>query len=274
MAGTLWLVGTPIGNVEDVSDRARRVLGEADVVAAEDTRRTGSLLHRLGIEPRRLVSHFDANERARVPELLKLLREGGAVAVVTDGGMPAVSDPGYRLVAACVAEGIAVDVVPGPSAATAALVVSGLPTDRFVFEGFLPRSGSARRDRLASIAREARTVVLFESPKRVVATLRELARDGGERRVAVARELTKIHQEVVRGTLAEVADGLGERAELRGEVVVVLEGVRATPNPVDAVTLAGELVAGGARKRDAAREAASRTGVPAREIYAALVEGA
>jgi 16S rRNA (cytidine1402-2'-O)-methyltransferase len=273
VAGTLFLVGTPIGNVGDVSDRARSTLAAVDVVACEDTRRTGRLLSRLGVEAK-LVSFYEENERARVPELVARLRAGADVALVSDAGMPALSDPGYRLVAACVEEGVPIDVVPGPSAAVAALVISGLPTDRFVFEGFLPRTGRARADRLAALARERRTAVLFEAPGRTAATLRDLGDVCGDRRVAVARELTKLHQEVVRGRLPDVAEDLAGRT-LRGEVAIVLEGA---PTVVQAgglrqaVTEAERLVAGGARKREAAKEAGRQHGVPSSRVYAALVQ--
>jgi len=270
--GTLFLVGTPIGNLEDMTDRARRVLGSVDLIAAEDTRRTGRLLVGFGINGR-LISFFEGNERSRIPELVRALREGSDVAVVSDGGMPGLSDPGYRLVAACVQEDIPVDVVPGPSAAVAALVVSGLPTDRFVFEGFLPRSGQARARRLEGLASEPRTIVLFESPRRVAKTLSDLRAALGDRRAAMVRELTKLHQELLRGPLSGLHDSLRDR-ELKGEVVLVVEGAREAPasgDLVDAVRQAGELVTGGARKRDAARQAARATGVPASRIYAALV---
>jgi len=270
--GTLFLVGTPIGNLEDMTDRARRVLSSVDLIAAEDTRRTGRLLAGFGIEGR-LVSFFEGNERSRVPELLEALRRGSHVAVVSDGGMPGLSDPGYRLVAACVAEGIPVDVVPGPSAAVAALVVSGLPTDRFVFEGFLPRSGQARARRLEALVSEARTIVLFESPRRAARTLADLVEILGQRRAAVVRELTKLHQEVLRGELTELLESLRDR-ELKGEVVLVVEGAHEAAQPGDlaeAVRKAKNLLQGGARKRDAAREAARATGVPASRIYAELV---
>jgi 16S rRNA (cytidine1402-2'-O)-methyltransferase len=278
MPGTLYLVGTPIGNLSDVSERARRTLAGVAVIAAEDTRRTGRLLASLDIESGgRLVSFFDANEDARIPRLLERLRSGDDVAVVTDGGMPAIADPGFRLVRACVQAGITVDVVPGPSAAIAALVISGLPTDRFVFEGFLPRTGTARSARVRALAEESRTAVVFESPRRVASTLRELAAALGDRRVAVVREITKLHQEVVRGGLSELASSFGDRV-VRGEVVLVIEG---SPGPAPgsgdlgrAVGLAVALVAGGARKRDAAREAARTTGVPAGRIYQELVGGA
>src|SRR5918999_3125899 len=197
MAGTLFLVGTPIGNLSDLTDRARTTLGEVDVVAAEDTRRTGALLRRLGIRVPELISFFEGNERERAGELLRRLRDGRDVAVVTDAGMPSVSDPGFRLVRACVAEGIDVRVVPGPSAAVAALVVSGLPTDRVAFEGFLPRRAGERRGRPRAPADDPRTLVLFESPRRVPATLEEVVEALGDPRIAVAPERTKRHQEGV-----------------------------------------------------------------------------
>jgi 16S rRNA (cytidine1402-2'-O)-methyltransferase len=270
VAGTLYMVGTPIGNLEDITERARRTLASVDVVAAEDTRRTGVMLKRLGIQAR-LVSFFEGNEADRTPQLLDVLRDGKDVAVVSDAGMPGLSDPGYHLVAACVDAGIGVDVVPGPSAAIASLVVSGLPTDRFVFEGFLPRSGKARANRLAGVAAERRTVVLFESPRRLERTLVDLLASCGDRRVAVARELTKLHQEVLRGRLSEVLVQVRGR-EVRGEIVLVLEGEPNAPAAPeeDGVALAAGLVARGMRKREAARRAAARTGVPARRIYELL----
>jgi 16S rRNA (cytidine1402-2'-O)-methyltransferase len=277
--GTLFLVGTPIGNLGDLTDRARRILGEVDLVAAEDTRRTGRLLAQIGVKVR-LVSFFAGNEAERTPQLVAELHAGHDVAVVTDAGMPSISDPGYRLVAACVEAGIAVDVVPGPSAALAALVVSGLPTDRFVFEGFLPRSGRDRAARLQAMEDEPRTIVLFESPRRTAATLADLAsRLGADRRAVVARELTKLHQEVLRGTVGELALSLTGR-ELKGEVVLVLEGVgtRASiglgeDDEAEAYRLAQDLVASGMRKREAARRAGAQTGVPGRTVYEALVRG-
>src|SRR2546421_4897947 len=219
-SGTLFLVGTPIGNLGDLSDRARETLASVDVVAAEDTRRTGVLLKRFGIEAR-MVSLHEANERVRTEDLAARLRAGEDVAMVSDAGMPGLSDPGFRLVRACIEEGIEVRVVPGPSAAIAALVVSGLPTDRFAYEGFLPRRAGDRRARLEALAEDPRTIVLFESPRRVAATLSEAAEVLGDRRAAVARELTKLHEEVLRGRISELLLSLGH---LRGEVVIVLEG--------------------------------------------------
>jgi 16S rRNA (cytidine1402-2'-O)-methyltransferase len=276
VTGTLFVVGTPIGNLEDLSERARATLASVDLVAAEDTRRAGRLLQHLGVHAR-LVSLFDANEAARVPELLERLRAGDDVALISDAGMPGVSDPGYRVVAACADAGVPVDVVPGPSSAIAALVVSGLPTDRFAFEGFLPRGGKARAERFAALAGDPRTVVIFESPRRVAATLADAAAALGERRAVVARELTKLHQEVLRGSLSQLAEDLRER-ELKGEVVLVVEGARDDGGGKDrmpeAVEIARRLVDDGAKKRAAAREAASRTGVASGEVYEHLLNRA
>jgi 16S rRNA (cytidine1402-2'-O)-methyltransferase len=218
---------------------------------------------------------FEGNEQRRTDEVIEELRDGRTVALVSDGGTPLVSDPGYRLVRACVDGGIDVRVVPGPSAAIAALVVSGLPTDRFVFEGFLPRGAGDRRARLAAIGNETRTVVLYESPRRLGALLADLAAIDADRRVAVCRELTKLHEEVRRGPVAEVREAMGDAA-VKGEVVVVLEG-RPAQEPVDvdaAVAEARDLVADGARKREAAHLVAERTGVSANAIYRALVREA
>jgi 16S rRNA (cytidine1402-2'-O)-methyltransferase len=267
--GTLFLVGTPIGNLGDITDRARETLAAVDLVAAEDTRRTGTLLKRFGIRAR-MVSLHDANERQRVGEVLEVLWSGRDVALVSDAGMPGVSDPGFRLVRACVEEGVAVRVVPGPSAVLSALVVSGLPADRFVYEGFLPKRAGERRRRLQELASEPRTIVLFESPRRVGTVLRDAAQALGDRRVAVARELTKLHEEVIRGTISEI---LPLVEDLKGEVVVVVEGRQDEPpaDLDDLVRQAQELVAGGVRKREAAAEVARRHGASANEIYRALV---
>ena len=267
MAGTLWLVGTPIGNLEDVTHRARRVLSEVDLIACEDTRRTRALLSHLEIPAPRLVSYFEGNEERRVGELLAELRGGRSVALVTDAGMPVVSDPGYRLVAAAAGEGIAVDAAPGPSAAVTALALSGLPTDRFAFEGFLPRRTGERRRRLDGLAEETRTLVVFESPRRVPVLLREAAQVLGDRRAAVTRELTKRHQEVLRGTLPELADRMTEPP--RGEVVVVIEG--ATPGkPPGLTTLAErvrERIEAGSSRKDAVARVAEEAGVSRRALY-------
>jgi 16S rRNA (cytidine1402-2'-O)-methyltransferase len=271
VGGRLFLVGTPIGNLGDVSDRVRTTLASVDVIAAEDTRRTGRLLQAIGRKAT-LVSLFDANERERSHELLRHLRQGRSVAIVSDGGMPLVSDPGYRIVTAAIAEGIDVRVVPGPSAVVAALVVSGLPTDRFAFEGFLSKRSGERMRRLEAVRHDPRTLVFFESPLRVQTTLRDMLVALGDRRVAVCRELTKLHEEVTRGRISEVLAALGE-ADLKGEVVVVVEGERVpeAPDPVRVLDEARGLVADGMRTRDAARAVAERHGVSVNDLYRELV---
>ena len=271
MAGTLFVVGTPIGNLGDMTQRATATLAGVDLVAAEDTRRSGRLLDGLGIR-KPLISLFEGNERERTPELLARLREGKNIGLVTDGGMPAVSDPGFRLVRACSEEGIDVRVVPGPSAAIAALVVSGLPTDRFVFEGFLPRKQGERERRLAELADDRRTLILFESPLRVQILLRDALVAFGDRQMVIARELTKLHEQVIRGSVSEVLSKLGD-AELKGEVVVVIHGAEEAVHDLEAcVEEARELLAEGMRKRDAAHAVADRHGVSANDIYTALVD--
>ncbi len=271
MPGTLFVVGTPIGNLGDLSRRARETLAAVDLVAAEDTRRTGRLLAGFDIKVP-LLSFFEGNERQRLRQIVSRLLGGEDVALVTDGGMPSVSDPGFRLVRAAAAEGIEVRVVPGPSAAIAALVVSGLPTDRFVFEGFLPKKAAERMRRLEDLAREPRTIVCFEAPGRVQILLRDLLVALGDRQVAVARELTKLHEEVLRGRASEVLSRLAD-LELKGEVAVVIGGAPAT-GAGDVTTLIPEteaLVASGMRKREAAHEVAERHGVSANALYRALL---
>jgi 16S rRNA (cytidine1402-2'-O)-methyltransferase len=273
MAGTLHLVGTPIGNLGDVTQRAKETLARVDLVAAEDTRRARKLLSHLRVRAE-LTTLFEGNERARTETLLDALRAGRDVAVISDAGMPGLSDPGYRLVRACADEGIEVRVVPGPSAAIAALVVSGLPSDRFVFEGFLPKKEGERRARLEALASERRTIVLFESPRRVGATLRAIASAlGPDRPVSVARELTKVHEEVLRGTAEEIAGKL-DGEEVRGEVVLVVGGATQGPAPElsQLIEEASELIRGGRKKREAAAEVARRHDVSANAIYRALIE--
>jgi 16S rRNA (cytidine1402-2'-O)-methyltransferase len=271
MGGSLFLVGTPIGNLGDVSDRVRETLSSVDLIAAEDTRRTGRLLEGFGTKAT-LVSLFDANERERSHELLRHLRQGRSVAIVSDGGMPLVSDPGYRVVTAAIAEGIDVRVVPGPSAVVAALVVSGLPTDRFGFEGFLSKRPGERMRRLEAVRHDPRTLVFFESPMRVLTTLRDMLVAFGDRRVAVCRELTKLHEDVVRGRISEVLAALGE-GTIKGEIVIVVEGDRGGEPPALDLVLdeARELVAEGMRTRDAARAVAERHGVSVNDLYRELV---
>ncbi len=271
-AGRIVLVGTPIGNLGDLSPRAVRALAAADVIACEDTRVTRKLLSHAGIAGRRMVAVHAHNEAVAAAALVIEAGAGTVVAVVTDAGMPGISDPGARLVAAAADAGVLVEVVPGPSAALAALVVSGLPTDRFAFDGFLPRKGGERAARLAAIAAEPRTVVLFESPHRVQATLLHLlGACGADRPVAVARELTKIHEEVWRGTVGDAVRWI-DSVEPRGEYVIVVgpAPVAARGEALDdeAITaaLALRLAAGDDRKGAVAAVTAG-LGVPRRRVY-------
>ncbi len=265
----LVLVGTPIGNLGDLSPRAVEELGKADVVACEDSRRTGRLLQHAGIRARELLVVNDHNEAQRVEEVLARLARGQRVAVVTDAGMPGISDPGERLVRAASRDGFRVEVVPGPSAAVAALVASGLPTARFVFEGFLARKAGARRQRLAELADEQRTLVFYEAPHRVAATLADLSSVlGGWRRVAVARELTKLHEEVWRGLLHEAVTW-AEATPPRGEIALVVQGALPAA-PADAVAVETAVQArldAGDSARDAASTVAADLGVPKRQAY-------
>jgi 16S rRNA (cytidine1402-2'-O)-methyltransferase len=270
----LVLVATPIGNLGDLPPRAVRALADADTIACEDTRRTRQLLSHAGVEGgNRLVAVNDHTEASQVRTVLSRLDAGQRVALVTDAGMPAISDPGQRLVAAVVAAGHRVEVVPGPSAALAALVVSGLPTARFCFEGFIPRKGRARTERLGELATERRTIVLFEAPHRVRQTVADLAEVLGPlRRLAVARELTKAFEEVWRGTLEEAVAHLSA-AEPRGEYVLVVAGAPAPEAPsVDTVedALRARMEAG-AEKRSAIAAVAAELGVPKRQVYEAAL---
>lgn len=273
MAGILSVVATPIGNLNDLSPRAAAVLADADVIACEDTRVTRKLLTRAASRAK-LVAYHARNERARVPELVRRVASGEKVALVTDAGTPGVSDPGQRLVAACLDAGLRVEAVPGPSAALAALVISGLPTARFVFEGFLPRTASQRRRRLRSLAEEERTIVLFESPHRLAESLADMRDALGDRRGAMARELTKLHEEVVRGRLSDLL----VRAEdgVRGEVTLVIEGAaRGDAEPVVAADIATRLralMAEGSPKKEAIARAAADLDVPKKDVYKVAVD--
>ncbi|MBW3649413.1 MAG: 16S rRNA (cytidine(1402)-2'-O)-methyltransferase [Actinobacteria bacterium] len=266
------LVATPIGNLGDLSPRAVEALRSADVIACEDTRHSGKLLHHAGIAPRRLVAVHAHNEAEQAERLVEEMRAGVRLAVITDAGTPGISDPGERLVAAAVAAGVAVETVPGPSAVIAALVVSGLPTGRFCFEGFLPRKGRERTDRLAVLAGETRTTVLYEAPHRIGVTLHDLLDAcGGERRIVIARELTKRFEEVWRGTVTEAGEWASAVAA-RGEFVLVLEG--AAPARVTAAEVDEALrrhLAAGESTRDAVAAVAAGLSVPKRQVYAAAL---
>jgi 16S rRNA (cytidine1402-2'-O)-methyltransferase len=270
----LVLVGTPIGNLGDLSPRAAEVLGRADVVYCEDTRHSRKLFSHLGLTGVDLRSLHEHNEESRTEEVLLALSAGRTVAVISDAGMPGISDPGGRLVAALVQRdpSIPISVVPGPSAGVAGLVVSGLATDRFLFEGFLPRSGKERRMRLSALAVREETTVIFESPLRVAATLRDLLEVcGGSRQLAVVREITKIHEEVWRGDVDGALQWVGDRP-LRGEVVLVVSGLpEGSGSPVvDDATLLAELagrLSAGERTRGVVEEVAGLFGVPRRRVY-------
>lgn len=267
------LAATPLGDVGDASRRLVEALGGADVVAAEDTRRTRNLAQALGVTIRgRLLSFFDHNEHARTPQLLDEVRAGRTVLVVTDAGMPVVSDPGYRLVVAAVEAGLPVTCLPGPSAVTTALALSGLDVDRFCFDGFAPRKKGPRHAWLGELRDERRTCVFFEAPHRLAATLADAVEVlGGERRAAVCRELTKTYEEVRRGTLAELAEWAVEGA--RGEITVVIAGAvpGARSDPAALVGTVEALVAKGLRLKDACAEVGGAHGIARRELYEAVI---
>ncbi len=273
MTGRVILAGAPLGNPGDASARLREVLAAADVVAAEDTRRLARLARDLDVSVTgRVISYFEGNEERRTPELIEALHGGATVVVVTDGGMPSVSDPGYRLVRAALDAGFPVTAAPGPSAVTTALALSGLPSDRFVFEGFLPRTGSARRSRLKELAAEPRTLVFFEAPHRIAGTLADLATVfGADRDAAVCRELTKTYEEIRRGPAAELAAWAAESGP-RGEITVVVAG--ATPGPAERPpddelrTAVARREAAGDSRRDAIQAVADEYGLRKRDVYA------
>jgi len=261
LSGRLVVCPTPIGNLEDVTLRVLAALREADVVACEDTRHTRVLLERYGVSAS-LVSYHEHNERARAAELVSRMQEGAVVALVSDAGMPLVSDPGYALVQGCIAAGLSVEVLPGPSAALTALVASGLPSDAWRFAGFLPR----KRGALQEVLRSPETVVAFESPRRVGASLAVLASMDGARPVAVCRELTKLHEEIVRGTAAELAARYADE-DPRGEIVLVIGGAPAPALDPAAVDAVRRLIDAGARAKTAASVVADLTGASANALY-------
>ena len=277
--GKVVLAATPLGNIGDAPPRLIELLSTADVIAAEDTRRLHRLMSDLGVTPSgRIVSYFEGNEIARTDSLVQAALEGSVIAVVTDAGMPSVSDPGYRLVADAVAAGITVTIVPGPSAVLAALAVSGLPVDRFCFEGFLPRKGGERGTRLAQLAAEPRTMVFFEAPHRIEASLRAMAESfGADRSAAVCRELTKTYEEVKRGGLGELADWAAEG--VRGEITIVVSGAsESEQREASGLVTADDWVAAvaareadGEDRKTAIGAVAKEAGVPRREVYAAVV---
>jgi 16S rRNA (cytidine1402-2'-O)-methyltransferase len=277
-AGSLYIAATPIGNLEDITLRALRVLKEVDIVACEDTRHTAKLLARYGITtPRK--SYHEFNEENRVPELIRLLREGKNIALVGDAGTPLISDPGYKIVSACRREGIAVIPLPGASAAVAALAASGLPSDSFFFAGFLPSRGAARRRRLEELAGIPATLILYEAPHRLPASLKDMAVVLGSRRAALAREITKIHEEFLCGTLDEILDTLRLRPEIRGEITLVIESGEgkgaeaAAPVFPESVRehLAEEMKKSGLSRNEALKAIARARGISRRDAYRQLI---
>jgi 16S rRNA (cytidine1402-2'-O)-methyltransferase len=270
--GTLFLCATPIGNLGDASDRLKNVLDDVDLIYAEDTRRTAKLLRALDVRTD-VRSYFLGNEKQRSVELRNRLEAGEKVALVTDAGMPAIADPGLSAVRAALEVGADVSVIPGPSAATAALAVSGLPAERFVFEGFLPRKGNERSLRLGELATESRTTVLFSAKSRVVADLTDMEEALGERHVVVTRELTKAFEEVWRGSLQEAVEHWSAR-EPRGEFTLVVEGAKQESADLDRIVAeAVDAIESGESMADAVRRISSESGVSRRELYEAVLNG-
>ncbi len=265
----LYLVATPIGNLEDITLRAIRVLQEVDLIAAEDTRTARKLLDRYEIKTP-VVSYYDAVEESKTPEMITRLQSGRTVALISEAGTPGIADPGYRLIAAALAAGIAVVPIPGPSAALTALIVSGLPADRFVFEGFLPSSAAARRKKLYSLLGEERTMIFYESPRRILAALKEVEKIFDDRPVVVARELTKIYEEFIRGSAPEVSRKLKEREKIKGEIVLLLSGRTAPPDwtrITPSQQIEGAMKELGITRMEAIKLVADLRGLPKSEIY-------
>ena len=273
MSGILYLVGTPIGNLGDFSPRAVQTLKEADFIAAEDTRVTLKLLNHFSVK-KPMVSYFEHNRRERGEQIVARMLAGESCALVTDAGMPAVSDPGEDLVALCHERGIRVCAVPGPAAFVTALALSGLPAGRFTFEGFLSVNKRSRKEHLASLAGEARTMIFYEAPHKLPATLRDLYAALGDRRIAIVREITKVHEEVLRTTLGQAAGAYADGG-LRGEIVLVIEGAEAPAQDAvlleDAVEIARGRMAAGQSASDAARQTARETGLKKGDLYKALL---
>ena len=266
--GSLFLVGTPLGNLEDITLRALRILREVPLIAAEDTRHARRLLDHYEIQVP-LISYFEHNERARVDLLLGRLAEGD-LALITDAGMPGISDPGYELVRVAIEAGFAVVPIPGPSAPIAALAASGLPTDQFVYLGFLPRRSGDRRRLLREVAAERRTLIAFEAPHRLLGTLTDLRAELGDRRLVIGRELTKLHEEFARGTVSEVQRRFEEVAP-RGELTLVVAGAMPNPAPRDFSGRIAELVNEGMTSKEIVAAVTTELGVPRRQVYQALL---
>jgi 16S rRNA (cytidine1402-2'-O)-methyltransferase len=276
MAGTLYLVSTPIGNLEDITHRAVRLLGEVEVIACEDTRHTQKLLNHYGINTR-TISYHDHNERERATELLRLIESGANVAIVSDAGTPGISDPGFRIARLAIEAGVRVVPVPGPSALVTALVASGMPSDEFLFGGFLPARSGARRTRLAELRLLPATLIFYEGPHRIAATLQDAYEILGEREAVVARELTKMHEEVVRGHLSELAERFSSAEKARGEMVLIIDRTviqnnEERDNEVESIAaLVAKLENEGLDHRGALKKAARELGLSRDEAYRRLV---
>ncbi|MGB7972703.1 MAG: 16S rRNA (cytidine(1402)-2'-O)-methyltransferase [Candidatus Deferrimicrobiaceae bacterium] len=268
--GTLYIVATPLGNLEDITLRAIRILKEASVIACEDTRRTVKILNRYEIRTPLFIFHEYNKVRAGA-SILRRLRDGDSVALVSDAGTPAISDPGYELVREAIGAGVPIEVVPGPSALVAALVVSGLPTDHFTFEGFLPARREKRRKAMLGLTAGTRTMIFYESPQRLAAFLHEAAEIFGDRQACVVRELTKVHEEILRGSLSELDAEISGRGSVLGEVTIVIGGGPKTVELSVEETVRAALEEGSGSSRDLAREIAGRTGLSRKEVYAEIL---
>ena len=269
--GTLYIVATPLGNLEDITLRAIRVLKEVAVIACEDTRRTVKILNRYEIRSPLFIFHEYNKVRAGA-SLLRRLRDGESVALVSDAGTPAISDPGFELVREAIGAGVHVEVVPGPSALVAALVVSGLPTDHFTFEGFLPVRREKRRRAMEALASETRTMIFYESPQRLAAFLRDAEEMFGDRRACVVRELTKVHEEILRGTIPELRAEISRRESVLGEITLVIGGGMKTSEWSVEEVVRAALEGDSKSSRDLAREIAGRTGISRKEVYAEIMK--
>ena len=275
MQAAVYLVATPIGNLEDITLRALRTLRECDLIACEDTRHTRKLLNRYEVQ-KPLISCHEHNERERAQQIVERVLAGQAVAIVSDAGLPGISDPGYRVVQAAIAAGVRVIPIPGPSAVDTAIVASGLPTDSFLYAGFLPARSGQRIKTLEELAAEKATLVFYEAPHRLLRALQDALSVLGDRQAVVARELTKTHEEFIRGTLAEINADLAARESVKGEIVLLIAGLNQAAEPAATVTLADrvrQLIAEGASPMEAVKSAAKEYGVPKREAYRQAEEG-
>lgn len=270
--GVLYLAATPIGNVQDASMRLISAFNDADVIACEDTRKTKYLLQALNSSTSAtLISHHEHNERDRISQILQMLRDGKKVLVVSDAGMPAVSDPGFPIVQAAIEQGFSIEVLPGPSAVTTALLLSGLPTDRFVFEGFLPRKSGERKKHLRGLINEQRTIVVFESGHRIADSLADIAEIlGGDRKIALCREITKTYEEIIRATARELLERA--QTEILGEITLVISGAKPiVASNEDVISELQRLAAAGVSKKEAISEVTTRLGVPKRDVFDAAL---